>query len=158
MPMVPSVAMNGGSRAPTTSAAASAPLATPTLNPAAMAADSGHCASTNSSPVTTDASAITAPGREVDAAGADDHRRADGADAVDPRVLEDQRHVLGIGERVRLPRPPQDEREEQELDQQDDGRRPARYQAKAHRRQKRIHTEEPRNGDPASPPLLCCSV
>jgi hypothetical protein len=60
--MTPRVAMNGGSRPSTTSAAASAPLATPVRIPSATASPSGHPSTVNRCPVMTDASAITAPG------------------------------------------------------------------------------------------------
>ncbi len=62
IPMTPSVAMNGGSRASTTSAELRRPAPSPVASPAPIAGPSAQPASTNSPLVTTPASAMTAPG------------------------------------------------------------------------------------------------
>ena len=62
IPITPSVAMNGGSRASTISAALRSPAARPTRSPIATLAPSGQLAVTNRSAITTPVSAMTAPG------------------------------------------------------------------------------------------------
>ena len=101
MPITPRVAMNGGGLTITTSAEVTRPAATPTKIPGA---------GTGREPPLIDDKQVTGhdagerddgPGREVDAAADDDYRRANRGDAVDRRVLENQKGVLGAQKRMR---------------------------------------------------------
>ena len=113
MPITPSVAMNGGSRTITISAALSRPAARPTSTPVVIAGPSAQPSRHEQVAGDHAGQRHHGAGRQIDAAGDDHDRGADRGDAVDRRVLQDQQAVARVQERVRStavgPQPPGEE-------------------------------------------------